>query len=363
MKRFIISILCVAVFFVGLGTLVENAGAKFKSDEKALTLIRQARQAIGGDAAIASVRSMTIEGKTTRTIKSNGGETVNVGGTEIALELPNKLMKMVRVGSPDGSGSGEALKQFDVVIVRGDKDSQTIEGGEGGGAKKIVIEKGDGTTEEINGDGEHKIFVRKTAGGDHQTASTEPGDKKRVLINKMHSAEERGALRQNELFRTTLSLLLSAPEGIDVSYTFGGETDIDGIACNLVNAEVGGSTVKLFLSKASSLPVMMSYTGHMTPMTFKMRTKAPDGGEPAKDVMILSRGENGPVGEPTEFQVRFAEYRSVSGVQLPYKWTTTVGSSTTEVFDVTAYDLNPANIGEKFQKQKQIIRVKAAENR
>ena len=51
MKRFVISILSIAVFFVGLGSLVEHVGAKFKSDEKALEIVRKARIAIGGDAA------------------------------------------------------------------------------------------------------------------------------------------------------------------------------------------------------------------------------------------------------------------------------------------------------------------------
>ena len=58
MKRFIISVLSVTVFCVGLGALVEKVGAKFKSDEKALALIKQARIAIGGEQSIADVRSM-----------------------------------------------------------------------------------------------------------------------------------------------------------------------------------------------------------------------------------------------------------------------------------------------------------------
>ena len=46
MKRFIISVFCVSVFFVGLGAIVEKTGAAFKSDEKALDLVRNAREAI-----------------------------------------------------------------------------------------------------------------------------------------------------------------------------------------------------------------------------------------------------------------------------------------------------------------------------
>lgn len=42
MKKFIFSILCVSVFFIGLGGLINQVGAKFKSDERALEIIKQA---------------------------------------------------------------------------------------------------------------------------------------------------------------------------------------------------------------------------------------------------------------------------------------------------------------------------------
>jgi hypothetical protein len=73
MKRFIISVLFVTVFCIGLGALVEKAGAKFKSDERALALIKQARIAIGGEQSIADVRSMIIKGNTSITFRLKDG--------------------------------------------------------------------------------------------------------------------------------------------------------------------------------------------------------------------------------------------------------------------------------------------------
>ena len=363
MKRFIFSILCVAVFFTGLGALVDNVGARFKSDEKALTLIKQARVAIGGDQAIASVRSMTISGKTTRTVRTESGETVDIGEQELAMQLPDKLMRTLKGGNADAAAGGEGLKQFDVFVTRADNAPgeiirDDIEGGDNGAVRKIVIKKGDGSTEEVTGDAQHKIIVRHPGDAElPMKIATADGDGKQIIVRRQHAAEH-GAARQNELLRTTLALFLSAPEGIDVNYTFAGETDVDGTACNQVNAEFAGSTIRLFLSKATSLPVMMSYTGHTMPMMFKVRTKAPEGVDASKDVMVFKRGvEGGPVGEMAEFQVRFADYRGVGGVQLPFKWTTTTGGTTTEVFDVTAYDLNPSNIADKFKREKVMVRM------
>jgi hypothetical protein len=57
------------------------------------------------------------------------------------------------------------------------------------------------------------------------------------------------AMRDNELLRLTLGLLLTAPDGMDVDYTFAGEGDLDGTPVNIVNASFGGSTYKLFIGR------------------------------------------------------------------------------------------------------------------
>src|SRR6266404_5342111 len=106
MKRFIFSILFVSVFCIGLGALADKAGANFKSDEKALAIIRDARQAIGGDAAIAAVKSLSIVGQSTHTIKFDGVDRSEQGETEIALQLPDRLMKMTKIGHGEGGEAG-----------------------------------------------------------------------------------------------------------------------------------------------------------------------------------------------------------------------------------------------------------------
>ena len=142
---------------------------------------------------------------------------------------------------------------------------------------------------------------------------------------------------------------------MDVSYTFAGEGDVDGAGCNMVDASFGGMVHRLYLSKSSNLPVMISYTGDNAPKMFTMRMKAADGAEPLKDVTTFSRVA-GP-GETGEYRVKFSDYRSVNGVQLPYKWTQTIGGAVDETFDVTAYEINPADIGEKFKNQGVMVRT------
>ena len=61
--------------------------------------------------------------------------------------------------------------------------------------------------------------------------------------------------------------------------------------------------------------------------------------------------------ETVERQVRFSDFRSVGGLLLPYKWTETVGGNAGETVDITSYEINPANIADKFQNQKVLIRT------
>jgi hypothetical protein len=81
------------------------------------------------------------------------------------------------------------------------------------------------------------------------------------------------------------------------------------------------------------------------------------GDAPRADTMVFTKKVDG-APDTVEHFIRFAEYRSTGGVQLPYRWTTSIAGVTKEIFDVTAYDINPANIAERFEAPKTLVRVK-----
>ena len=359
MKRFIFSILAVSIFFAGVGSLVEKVGARFKSDEKALALIQQARQALGGDVAINSVQSLHIVGQTTRTINLNGTSKTIQGETDIAMQLPDKLMKMINIHDDGVAGDKMMQRHVDVEIVGSDKAGKhftvTRDGnGEGAGnvVKQIIIKRPDGTTEELTGADADKVIVRD---GDMPGKITAGGDRQ-IFIRKA-DAEAHDQMRHNELLRLTLGLLLTTPQGTDVNYTYGGEGDVDGTSCHIVVADVAGSAIKIYLGKTSNLPVMMTYTGTRMPNVMFFKKEDGQSDIDAKDHMVFTRKVDGPCDETAEFQVKFSDYKTVSGVQLPYKWTQTVGGAADELFEVTSYEVNPANIAEKFQHNKVMLRT------
>jgi hypothetical protein len=178
-----------------------------------------------------------------------------------------------------------------------------------------------------------------------------PAGAKKVLIEKGSSVEKEvihksaAGFHRNELFRTTLALLLTAPQGADVTFIYAGDGDVDGNACDIVEARAGESIVKLYLDKSSHLPRMMSYQGFKRVMFKISRDELKNGTTP--EARVLANRLEKP--EAAEFQVRFADYRSVNGVLLPHRWTQTIAGNADETFDVTGYEINPANIAEKFQ--------------
>lgn len=365
MRKFLISVLCTAVFFVGLGSLIEKTGAQFKSDEKALALIAKARQAIGGDANIKNVRSMTIVGNSTHTFVMEGIERSEGGKLEINFELPGKFNKMSRIGNLAGAeGNAEIHKEFDVIITKPGADAKNP------GDKKItILKKDDGQvlTEDIKpGDGERKIIIKKDDGtvreikpGDKDTFVFErtPGavwkteDGKTVVLEKERSSAA-GAVHRNEMFHTLFALLLTAPEGTDANYLYLGEATVDGYSTDVIEVQSAGTTFKLHLDKFTHLPRMLSYSAMPAVKVFKMEKQPGDA--PKNNVLVERKLDKA---GPVEHQVKFSDFRYVGSLQLPHRWTQTVGGKATETIEITGYEINPANISEKFREPKAFIRT------
>lgn len=367
MKRFVVSVLSISVFFIGLGSLVEHVGAKFKSDEKALDIVRKARTAIGGEAALVEVRSLVIKGSSLHTLKIGDAQRSEPGETEIAIQFPDKLSQKIKIGKDDGNGAKMVSQSHDVVVMtKGGDAEKVMQNGSGefttSDGKKVIVKErvpaGDGV---FVGDDGKKVIVRQVEAGPAGTWTAKDGEDRHVVIARAGhpGAEAHAGMKHNELLRLSLALLLTAPEGIDVSYTFAGESEIDGTLVNIINAEFGGASYKLFIGKSSSLPVAMSYRGMGMPKVIKFTKESGSPEDVAREHATFTKKLD--AAESIEQLVKFSDYRSTGRVQLPYKWTTTVSGATKEVFDVASYDINPANIAEKFADQKVFVRTKKAD--
>ncbi len=343
MKKFIISILCVAVFFIGLGGLIQETGARFKSDERSLALIKQAQTAIGGETAVRNVRSLSIVGNVTKTFDLEGTSRTEQGELEINLQFPNQFAKMMKLGKGDGSTegkTGEVRKEVKVVVME-----------KGDGERTPFIKQID-----PNGEKGNVVIVRKGDGDKVLSGDKSADGKMRKIITEENVDVLKGGgnFHQNEMFRTAFALLLTAPQDANVEFVYAGDGDVDGNSCDVIEARNGDATTKLFLDKSSHLPRMMSYQGHK-PMIFRVKS---DDVKTDSDVRVFERKMDKP--EMAEFQIRFSDYRSVNGVLLPHRWTQTVGGGADETIDVMSYEINPANIAEKFKNSAPKVMIRTA---
>lgn len=351
MTRFLVSVMIAAFVFLGLGLVIEKSSARYKSDERALAVIQRARQAIGGDAAINNVRSMTINGRTTTTFDFGGTARTEQADIEINMQLPGNLSKTIKVGDNNG-GATMVEKKMDVFVFKKDDGNATWESTDGQEFKgdkvrTVVIRKPDGTQEVITED-KSPVTVTTTDGRKMIVVSEE---KDTAAWTKPTDAQEVKIRQTNDMFRTTIGLLLSAPEGLDVAYTHAGESTVDGAAVDVVDATVAGSTIKLFIDKSTSLPRMISFHAPK-PMVMMFRRTDGEGGETEQisRVMSMNSGKT----ETAEVQLKYSDYRNVGGVLLPHRWTQTTGGKT-DVTEITNYAINPANIAEKFNNQPKVL--------
>lgn len=334
MKRFIFSILCVSVFFIGLGGIANQAGARFKSDERALALIRQARIAVGGEASIANVRSLTAKGNAVQTFNFDGTNLSHTGEYEINLALPNRFSKMLKLRTENigGDGAKQFVNKEHKIVVRKKGDNAVYNSGDKDAATK------------------NKVVIVKNADGEIETEDVRPaGDDSRRLVKEMRLVRGDGENhRQNEFLRTMLSLFLTAPEGVDVSYFYVGAGDVDGTACEIVEAKTGNDSIaKIYLSQSTNLPVMMSFQGTEMPKVIKINRADTKQISDNQDVKVFVGKTDAPT--LAEINVKFSDYRTVGGLQLPFAWTKTANGKTAETVSIESYEINPANIAEKFQ--------------
>lgn len=186
-------------------------------DAKVGEILTAARQALGGEAALSEIQTLSVTGATRRIM----GEREIAGDVTLDFVLPDKMKRTDSFGIP----GGPTMERVSVLNGNEVWDDSTNRGGGG--------------------------FMMRMGGPGGP--GREPTQEERQRMREAQAKRMKG-----EMARHALAFLLRT----DASVTYAGEAEADdGKADVLEVTPEGGTAMKLFIDQATHLPLMISYEG------------------------------------------------------------------------------------------------------
>ena len=293
-----------------LALVLLSASAVLADDSKAQEILKQARQAIGGEEQLQKIQSLEIKGQYRRVF----GERQMGGEREISILLPNKYLVE---DAMNAGGMSTAL--INTRALNGDKAWSGNSGGGGG-------------------------MIFRIAGPGGQQASPE----------QMEAMQQR--IYNAEFSRYLLAMILTPPPSLAVEYKYAGESDVEDTKADVIDVSGPDNfSVRVFFDQKSHLPLLLSYRGPK-PRVMTMTRQA---GSPAKPEDIKKAQEDAekkmhaeapPAPEEVDFYIRLTDHKKVGGIMLPHKLTFLTESEVSEEFEISKYQLNPQFKADHFDK-------------
>jgi hypothetical protein len=284
------------------------ASAVFANDSRAEEVLKQAREAIGGE-GLQKIESLYINGQYRRAF----GDRQMAGEREISISLPDKYLVEDSM-NPGGMTTS-------ITNTRGLNGERAWSGSSGGGGMVFRMANGPGGAQ--------------------------------LTPEQMEAAQRR--IYQAEFTRYLLAMLLMPPPSLPVELKYAGESDVEDVPADVV--DVTGPdrfSVRLFFDKKTHLPLLLSYRGpkpRMLTMTRQGGERSADAIKKAQEEAEKKLKEEGPAGpEEVDFFIRLSDHKKVDGVMLPHKFTFLTESEVSEEFEISKYQVNPQFKADKFQK-------------
>jgi hypothetical protein len=307
MKRTVLFVLAIVI---GVASGLPAASPdRSQAQAKASEVLKQARAALGGEAKLSAVQSLTIVGKMRRVMTK---EMQVSGDLEISVQLPDKYLRSE-------------------ITAIGPSTATRLEG--------------------FNG--EQSLDDMKSTGG--------------AVFIRMSKAEGPGAetvqlkRKQADLARLLIAWLLASPPFVPVEFAYAGEAESpDGRADVLDVKGPDNFAVRLFVDASSHLPLMMTYLSpEMRVVTMVNRAPAgvkPEDLEKAKEKALAeakqrAEATSGEAPKMVETTVYFSDYRKVDGIQFPHQVTRAVAGETVEEWTVQKFSVNPVIKPGTFEKR------------
>ena len=297
--RMILPLLAITIFCTSV--------AFAKDDARAQEILKQARQAIGGDEQLQKIQGLEIKGRYTRTF----GDRQMGGDREISILLPNKYL----VEDAMNAG-GLSTAMINTRALDGDK---AWSGNSGGG----------GMVFRIGGPGGSQISPEQME----------------AMQRRIYTAE---------FSRYLLAMILTPPPSLAVEYKYAGESDVEDTQADVIDVSGPDNfSVRVFFDKKSHIPLLLSYRGpkpRIMTMTRQAGSKVEDVAKAREEAEKKMHAEAPPAPEEVDFYIRLADHKKVGGLMLPHKLTFLTENEVSEEFEISKYQLNPQFKADRFEK-------------
>ena len=286
-----------------------NAPVALADDARAQEILKQARQAIGGDEQLQKIQALQINGQYRRMF----GERQMGGEREISIALPNKYL----VEDAMNAG-GLSTAMINTRALNGDKAWSGSSAGGGG-----------------------MIFRMTGPGG--QQASPEQIE---AMQRRIYSAE---------FTRYLLATILTPPPSLAVDYKYVGESEVEDAQADVIDISGPDNfAVRVFFDKTSHMPLLLSYRGpkpRVMTMTRQAGSTKPEDLKKAREEAEKKLETQAPAPrEEVDFYIRLTDHKKVGGLMLPHKLTFLTDNEVSEEFEISKYQLNPPFKADRFEK-------------
>jgi hypothetical protein len=312
--------------------LAQTTDAKTRAQE----ILEQTRAALGGDAALRSIQSLSAFGD----FRSGSGNTQASGDVQLDLLLPDKLMRTMKWSPLQDMKvtTIEAMNGNQVWTDSREKDSGQMPGvgNMGGGGM------GRGG---VRGGGMGRGGGLPSAGGGGRTGgNTGTSGSKGISIAPNLPADTDDRQIASDFACLLAGFLLHLPDSSHVEIGSENNDEAEGVKADCLKIDIGnGSMIRLAIDQKTHRPVMAAYSV-ATEEGSGTEEKRPDSSKP----------------EITKIQIYFSEYKPVAekkfgDVWLPHQITKTRNGLTVEDMHIKKFQLNPNLKPKEFeQKAKEV---------
>ena len=286
------------------------APAAFADDARAQEILKQARQAIGGEEQLQKIQGLQIHGQYRRVI----GDRQMSGDRDISISLPNKYLV------EDAMNAGGLSTA--IINTRALNGERAWSGNSGGGGAMVF---------RIGGPGGAQMSPEQME----------------LMQRRIYSAE---------FSRYLLAMILTPPPEMAVEYKYAGESEVEDAKADVVDVTGPENfSVRVFFDQSSHLPLLLSYRGPK-PRTVMLTRQASEKAKPEDIKKVREEAEKKMaaetpgVPEEVDFYIRLTDHKKVGGLILPHKLTFLTDTEVSEEFEISKYQVNPQFKADLFEK-------------